>query len=136
MTEIAGLTASSCQFIDATTKVYRYLNTVKNASSKRAGLFQEVSHLVPIITDLRTLVETSDENDPWITGVLQLAGPLEKVNPAMEGLKEKLKSAKGRMNTIGKSLTWGLTKEDVKEIVGMIEQFKTLASLALQKDLM
>jgi len=40
------------------------------------------------------------------------------------------------MNTIGKSLTWGLTKEDVKEIVGMIERFKTLASLALQKDLM
>jgi hypothetical protein len=67
---------------------------------------------------------------------LQLAGPLEKAEPVMEGLKEKLKSAKGRMNTIGKSLTWGLTKEDVKEIVGMIERFKTLASLALQKDLM
>jgi hypothetical protein len=101
MAEIAGLTASICQFIDATTKVYRYLNTVKNASSERAGLFQEASHLVPIVTDLRTLVETSDANDPWITGVLQLAGPLEKVKTAMEGLKEKLNKHHWKISYLG-----------------------------------
>jgi hypothetical protein len=81
MAEIAGLTASICQFIDATTKVYCYLNTVKNASSERAGLFQEASHLVPIITDLRTLVETSDANDPWVTGVFSSPAHLKKPNP-------------------------------------------------------
>ncbi|KAF8250889.1 ankyrin [Wilcoxina mikolae CBS 423.85] len=133
---IIGLTKGICQLISVTTKVYGYLNTVKNASSERTDLFQEVSHLMPIISDLRTLVETSDANDPCITGILQLAGHMEKVTIAMEGLKEKLKPGKNRRNTIGKSIVWGLTKEDVKEIVGMLERFKTLTGLALQKDLL
>lgn len=63
-----GLAASIVQLIEATTKVYKYLNEIKHATKERAELAMEAANLVPLLTSLRNRVEKAYDNseETWI----------------------------------------------------------------------
>src|SRR5438046_7959257 len=106
--EAVGLAASIVQLIDATTKIIKYLNDVKDAPKDRARLARETTSLLALLTDLRYRVDEAKSTDPWFTGVRSLGverGPLEQFKEAMEELARKLKPESG-VKMFSKALRW------------------------------
>jgi hypothetical protein len=133
-----GLIASLAQIIDATTKVLRYLNDVKNAPKARAQVAQEASLLLALLTSLRYRLEDANAKDPWVQGVLTLgmaSGPLDQFREALEALAAKLQGS-GTAKSVGKALIWHFEKKDVDELLRRMERLKSFIGLALQGDIL
>lgn len=131
-----GLTASVVQLIEAIAKTVSYIKDIKNGSKERARTLQEAASLLGLLTTLKYKVEYADTTDSWFVHVRSLGGPggpLEQFKQRLEELAKKLKPETG-LRSIGKNLTWGLDKNQVKEILTMIERLKTLIGVALQED--
>jgi hypothetical protein len=133
-----GLIASIAQIIDATTKVLRYLNDVKNAPKARAQVAQEASLLLALLTSLRYRLEDTNAKDPWVQGVMTLgmaSGPLDQFREALEALAGKLQSS-GTAKSVGKALSWYFEKKEVDEFLNRMERLKSFIALALQGDIL
>ncbi|KAF5632082.1 hypothetical protein F52700_6601 [Fusarium sp. NRRL 52700] len=133
-----GLIASIAQIIDATTKVLRYLNDVKNAPKARARVAQEASLLLALLTNLRYRLEDTDAKDPWVQGVMTLGmagGPLDQFREALEELAGKLQSS-GTAKSVGKALSWHFEKKEVDDFLNRMERLKSFIALALQGDVL
>ncbi|KAH0541723.1 hypothetical protein FGG08_003815 [Glutinoglossum americanum] len=131
-----SLAASIVQLIDATTKVIKYLNDVKDAPKDRARLARETTSLLALLTDLRYKVEEANPTDPWFNGVFSLGvegGPLEQFDETIKELVKKLKPGTG-IKKFNKILLWTLDKNEISETLTKIERLKTLVGLALQND--
>ena len=133
---IVSLTATVVQLIDATSKVIRYINDVKNAPKERGKLAREVTSLLPLFTDLRYRIDESNATDPWFHGLRSLDGkgsPLEDFQNAMEEITTKLRPKKN-VRKLAQIFAWTLEKKDVEGLLARIERLKSLVGLALQKD--
>ena len=129
---IVGLVASITQLVDVTTRVIRYLNGVKNAPKKRAGLEKESSALLSLLIELRDLVENTDPNDAWFSGIRPLGsvhGPLEILKHDLEALADKLKPR----SKWKQAVLWTFDEQDITQILLQIERGKSSIGLALQK---
>ncbi|KAL9629066.1 MAG: hypothetical protein Q9204_005491 [Flavoplaca sp. TL-2023a] len=134
--EIVGLTASVTQLIDITAKAIKYLNSVKEASKERAGLFQEASSLLPLLVNLQARVNAAKPSEPWFNDVGLLGienGPLDQLRKALVQLTEKLKPKRG-VEKAARALIWTLDKAFCDNILHKIERVKSSVSLALQGD--
>ncbi|KAI9764108.1 MAG: hypothetical protein M1840_008668 [Geoglossum simile] len=99
---VAGLAAGIVQLIDATMKVMKYLNDVKDAPKDRAKLAREATSLLVLLTELRYMVEEAKSTDPWFAGIRSLGvkmGPLEQFKEEMEDLAKKLEPQSGIKDT-------------------------------------
>ena len=133
-----GLIASIAQIIDATTKVLRYLNDVKNAPKARARVAQEASLLLALLTNLRYRLEDTNAKDPWVQRVMTLGmagGPLDQFGEALEELAGKLQSS-GTAKLVGKALSWHFEKKEVDDFLNRMERLKSFIALALQGDVL
>jgi hypothetical protein len=131
-----GLLASIDQLIDSIASAIKYLRAVKNAPKERANLAREMSHLSPLLTDLRYRVDEANSADPWFAAVRSLGavgGPLDQFKDNVEKLERKLKPENG-LNKISYALIWSFEKKEVNESLQFIERLKTLINLALQQD--
>ena len=68
---IVGLSASVIQISDATIKILRYLNDVRNASKEQAQIAQEGTLLLALLTSIKYRLEITDAKDQWARGVLR-----------------------------------------------------------------
>lgn len=133
-----GLIATLAQLNDATTKVLRYLNDVKNAPKARAQVAQEASLLLALLTSFRYRLEDTNAKDPWVQGVMTLgiaSGPLDQFREALEALAGKLQSS-GTAKSVGKALSWHFEKKEVDEFLNRMERLKSFIALALQGDIL
>ena len=127
-----GLAASIVQLIDATTKVIKYLNDVKDAPKDRWTLAREATSLLALLTNLRYGLEEPKSTNP-LFNVRSLGvegGAFDQFKEAMEELARKLKPEAG-IKKFGKALIWTLDKNEISNILSKIERLKTLVSLAL-----
>jgi hypothetical protein len=118
-----GIIASITQLIDATAKVIKYVNDVKDAPKDRAKLARETTSLLGLLIDLRYRAEETKWTDPWFVGVRSLGvegGPLTQLKDAIEEITRKLKPETG-VKKIGKAFTWTLEKNTINNILSQIE---------------
>ena len=131
-----GLTASLVQLIGTATKTIEYLNDIKNAPKERTQLSQETLSLLSLLMSLRDKVETADPTSSWFSHVRSLdqpRGPLEQYRKSLESLMKILATKTGLKN-VRQRLIWPFDKKKIHDALTMVEQLKTLISIALQED--
>ena len=96
-----------------------YLNNVKDAPEERTRLLVEISTISGLLTTLRDLAMKSEQNGTALASVKALDVPL----------------GPGRsVKRFGKVLAWPFKKQEVRELLEVIERQKSLFILALQND--
>ena len=129
---VLGLVASIVQLIDATSKVIKYINEVKDTPKERETLAQEAANLMPLLMTLKQRASSSDES--WFSAVRLLGvpeGPVPQLQTAMEQMGTTLKKRRKRR---GGDLLWPSDEKECIVILSKIERMKSLIALALQDD--
>ena len=127
-------TASIITILQLSSKVFGYLNDVKDAPKDREKCAIEAANLNSLLTTLRFRLEGSS-NTPWYTTVRALGvenGPLDQFKQALQQLQTKMTGG-GKMK-VGDALVWKFKKEEIASILGRMERLKTLVQVALQMD--
>ncbi len=116
--------------------VIQYLNTVKGALNDRQRILLELCAVNETLYILKEQASQAQQGDIWSSTLLSLNkpnGPIVQFKTALERLEKKLAPAEG-LRKVGKAIAWPFQKEDIKEILNVIERQKTLFNLARQND--
>src|SRR2546421_9592064 len=133
MADPLSISASIIAVLQFTSTVIGYISEVSTASKDRQRVLLEVRSTQGILSALRDLGENAGWTDSWILTVKSLqepGGPLEQFKTALERLASKLKPVEG-WEMARKALAWPFQKEEMNEILRLIERQKTRFSLAL-----
>ena len=136
MADPLSISASIIAVLQFTSTVIGYISEVSTASKDHQRVLLEVRSTQGILSALRDLGENAGWTDSWILTMKSLnvsGGPLEQFKTALERLALKLKPVDG-WELARRALAWPFQKEEVNEILRLIERQKTLFSLALQND--
>lgn len=121
--------------LELTVAVVQYLNNVKGAPKECKKVLAEVSSASGILLILRDLAERSGDGtwSPTLKSVSQPNGPLDQYRIALERLTSKLLPSES-WRKASRAWAWPFQKEEVMEVLAMMERQKSLFILALQND--
>ena len=131
-----GISASITALLQLTGTVIQYLNLVKGAPKDRQRLLSEVCNVSGMLYILEDQASHAKQGDGWSLTFLLLNGPngpVEQFKTALERLEKKLEPDKG-LGKVFKAIAWPFQKEEITEILNVIERQKTLFNLARQND--
>ncbi|KAI9794892.1 MAG: hypothetical protein M1816_003022, partial [Peltula sp. TS41687] len=136
MAEAVGLVASIATLLQVSTTVVGYVTDVKDASKERKRLLDELSSTSCFLYMLQGRAVQAEagkgEHLDTIRSLNLPNGPLAQFKSALERLVKKLAPTVGLMKGVGKALAWPFKKDEIKDILGVIERSKTHFTLALQ----
>jgi hypothetical protein len=130
--DVVGAVASIVTLIELATTVIEYIKNTKEGGEERKKLLREASGTLNFLV----LLKNQAEEKEWAHTLRIIAlpkGPMEQFRIALERLASKL-SPVGGIRSAGKALTWYFRKEEVSEILAIIERQKSLFVLALEND--
>ena len=133
MADPLSVTASIVTLLQLSTTVVKYLSNVRDAPDELKSLIVEVSSIKGLLSTLQDLAQPGET---WLATVQSLNasnGPLEQLQSALGRLDKKLAPVVGWRKT-RKALAWPFQKEEIKDILSVIERQKALLGLALQND--
>lgn len=136
MADPLSISASIVTILQLTASVAQYLNDIKDASKERQSLLVEISSVSSLLYTLKGLAERAQWGDTWLTTMKSLMapkGPMEQFKAALENIASRLMPI-GGLKRVGNAITWPLQKNEIKDILCVIERQKTLFALALQND--
>lgn len=128
--------ASIVTIIQLAGTAMQYINDVKDASTESGKIVVELSSLYGLLFGLKSLAEHSDQDEKWaftMTALTVPDGVLSQLKTTLERLMNVLKPVTG-LKKARKALTWSFKKEEVDQMLRMLERYKSLIGLALQKD--
>ncbi len=131
-----SIAASITALLQLTATVIQYLNTVKGAPTDRQRILMELCSVNGTLYILEEQASQAQQGDGWSSTLLSLNnpnGPIEHFKRALGLLENKLAPAEG-WRKVGKAITWPFQKEEIKEILNVIERQKTCFNLARQND--
>ena len=131
-----SISASITALLQLTGTVIQYLNCVKGAPEDRQRLLLELCNVSSMLYVLEDQASQAQQGDLWSSTLLSLNGPngpIEQFKTALERLEKKLRPVEG-LRKIVKAITWPFQKEEIIEILNVIERQKTLFNLARQND--
>lgn len=131
-----SISASIGAVLQLTGTVVKYLNTVKGAPKDRQRILLELCNVNGSLCILKEQASQAQQGDAWSPTLLslnQLNGPIEQFKTALERLESKLAPAKG-WRKFSEAIVWPFQKEEIKDILNVIERQKTFFNLALQND--
>lgn len=131
-----SISASIVAVLQLTGTIIQYLNTVKGAPKDRQRILLELCNVNGTLYILEERASQAQQGDAWSSTLLSLNkpnGPVEQFKTALERLENKLAPAKG-WSKVGKAIVWPFQKEEIKEILNVIERQKTFFNLAQQND--
>ncbi len=131
-----SISASIVAVLQLTGTVIQYLNIVKGAPKDRQRILLKLCNVNGTLYILEEQASQAQQSDVWSSTLLSLNqsnGPIEQFKTALERLESKLAPAKG-WRKVGKTIVWPFQKEEIKEILNVIERQKTFFNLALQND--
>src|SRR4051812_8352865 len=134
MADPISISTSIIAVLQLNSTVIGYISEVSTASKDRQRVLVEVSSTQGILAALKGLGENVGWPSSWTLTVQSLnvpGGPLEQFKITLERLASKLKPVEG-WKMARKALAWPFQKEEVNQILRLIERQKTLFSLALQ----
>jgi hypothetical protein len=136
MVDPLSISASIIAVLQLTSTAVQYITDAKDASEERLRIRDEISSTSYLLYMLKDRVLQASLGEPWLLTVQSLdvpKGPLEQFKKALGQLAAKLTPSK-RLKKVGEALTWPLQREDIEEILSMIERQRSLFDLALQND--
>lgn len=131
-----SISASIVALLQLSATVVKYISDVKEASAIGQQLLSEVTSATGTLYLLKDLAQRDQWAEHWPTTIRSLAGPdgpLDQFRKALHSLADKLMPVVG-MRKIGKALRWSFEKNEVQEVLSIIERQKTLFMLALQSE--
>ncbi|KAL8963127.1 MAG: hypothetical protein Q9193_000562 [Seirophora villosa] len=133
--ELVGAVASITQLVDITAKTVQYLNSVKDASKERLKVAREASGLLPLLWDLQSHVDASNNEDRSrrVGSLAANHGAIDQLREALEELAKKLEPKKGLEDKL-RAFVWTLDKTYTQQLLRKIERVKSSVSIALQGD--
>ncbi len=137
MADPFSLTASIITVLDLSGKVVQYLNSVKDASKDRSRIRDEITSASFLLYMIKDHAKQASSGDNWLPTLVSLChqqGPLEQFKKCLEKLAASLAPRKGWGERIECALKWPFKKEDVTDLLTVIERQKSLFNLALQND--
>lgn len=126
-------TASVIAILQLSSEIFKYVNTVTDASKDRDLLRNEVKACRNILQQLADEADDSVEGKAWSETIKTLeapGGPLCRLQVALDMMKTKLQYTGG----LRRSLKWPFQEKEVQKIVASIEREKSLLSLALENN--
>lgn len=137
MADPVSAAASMMTLLQLAGSVVRYLNDIRDASKDSGKILVEISSIYGLLFGLKDLAEHPRGDDESRLATLRSLnvsnGPLSQLKSALEQLVAILEPV-ARSKKVGSLLTWSLKKEKVTDILRLIERYKMLFVLALQKD--
>lgn len=131
-----SISASIIAVLQLTGTVIQYLNTVRGAPKDRQRILSELCNVNSTLYILEDLASQAQQGDAWSSTLLSLNGPngpIEQFKTALERLEKKVAPVKG-LRKVSKAITWPFQKEEVEEILNVIERQIPLFNLARQND--
>ena len=130
-----SISASIITILQLTGTVIQYLNTVKGAPKDRQRILSELCNVSSMLYVLEDQANQA-HGDAWSSTLLSLSapnGPIEQFKTALKRLEDKLAPVEG-WRKFGKTMAWPFQREEIEEILNVIERQKTLFNLAQQND--
>lgn len=131
-----SISASIISVLQLTGTVIQYLNTVKGAPKDRQRILSELCNVNNTLYILEDQASQAQQDNAWSSTLLSLNkpnGPIEQFKIALERLETKLAPV-GGLRKVGKAIAWPFQKEEIEEILNVIERQMPLFNLARQND--
>lgn len=128
--------ASVITIIQLAGTAVQYLTDVRDASKESSRILVELSSLYGLLFGLKSLAEHLDKDEKWVSTIVTLTvpdGALAQLKATLERIVSMLEPAAG-LKKARKALTWSFKKGEVADLLCMLERYKSLIGLALQKD--
>jgi len=136
MVDPLGITASIIAVLQLTGTVVGYLKDVKDGSGDRKRILSEVVTIEAFLSILKQRAESPDHRDEWLQTLTSLntpKGPIEQFKLTLECLNSKLQPTGAPKKTL-QVLAWPFHKQEVNDILWMLDRQTSLFKLALQND--
>ena len=136
MADPLSVIANIIAVLKLATAVKDFLVDIRNASREASEILLELSITSGILSTLKDTVERTNEDPEWrsITDILAVPnGPLAHFQAILEHLSSKLEPLTGLRRT-GRALRWPFKKQQILDILRVIERQKALFILALQNE--
>lgn len=137
MSDPLSVTASLISVLGLAGQAMQYLKDVKQGSSDRTRLRDELRNAVCLVEMLKDRVEDSEESGLQggsIASLMAPDGPLHLFQSTLETVIAKLVPQERKRLT--QPLKWPFDKQSIEEILRSLERQKTYFTLILQSDLM
>jgi hypothetical protein len=109
---------------------------VKDSSEDKRRLLDETVSIEAFLSVLKNRAEAPQDNERWHKTFVSLVapkGPLQQFKLALDRLASKLEPAEGSKK-FRKAMTWPFQKQEIRDILSIIERQEALFILALQND--
>lgn len=143
MSDPLGVTASVIAVLQLAATATQYLKDVKNGSTDRTRLRDELRSSVCLLEMLKDRLEDNDDtthagNSLKPSSIQSLAsseGPLNLFRRILEEIIAKL-APQDRLRRFSQPFTWPFDKRDISELLSSLERLKSFLNLVLQNELM
>jgi hypothetical protein len=137
MADALGIAASIIALLQASGAVVQYLKSSKDANKDIQALKIEVINVRGLLFSLKDFLPEQESDEDSLLPVFESLGGqdglLKQFEMILAELALRLGPQEGLKKT-GQSLSWHFKKDDIKTLIGTVERYKTLFSLALQND--
>lgn len=115
----------------------QYIKSTKDANQDIKALQAEVINVRGLLFSLKDLLPDPESDEEPLLPVFECLGgqdgPLKQFEVVLGELVTQLQPKDG-LRKAGQVLYWHFKKDDIKNLIGIVERYKTLFSLALQND--
>jgi hypothetical protein len=129
---IVGLASSIVQLADASFKIMKLLDTIKEGGQDRRKLCDEITVLWMILRNLETQFAPSNAGQSpdtsWIKPIDSLGEPngvFEQLQAALDEVWEKVTASDSKRGKLKQTLRWPLDQSYVDRIIARIERLKS-----------
>lgn len=135
MAEPVGFAASIITLLELTKGVLEYIRDAYNAINERKKLSDEIESTQRLLEQLNLKSEEAKWGDTMKVLTIP-GGPLQQFETQLKQLEKCLAPSNSQWKKLGTALKWPLNRKATEEIFTSLERFKSLLTIALQRDLM
>jgi hypothetical protein len=136
MADPLSISASIAALLQVSGTVLQYIKSSKDANKDMKAFQVEMINVRGLLLSLKELLPDPESGESSLLPVFEsLGGALKQFETILTELVSKLQP-KGGFGKAGKVMSWHFKKDEVKNLISVVERYKTLFSLALQSDQM
>ena len=131
-----SISASISTILQLTGTVIQYLNTVKGTAKDCQRILSELYNIRNTLYVLEEQASQVHPGDVWSSTLLSLNrpnGPIQQFKTVLQYLEKKLAPVEG-WRKLGKIIAWPFQKDEIEEILNILERQMPLFNLARQND--
>lgn len=136
MADPLSIISSITAILQLAGKVVKFLSDVKDASTTCARILVEIGSLNGLLSSIKVLLDEAEAGEVWSATARSLGapnGPLAQFKLALEQVATRIEPIIWSRKA-GRAFVWPFRKDEVMDILYVLERQKTLFIFALQND--